>query len=256
MHQRRPGEVRRLIVGWSIGVAATLAVTAAVLWLVSPPQESFVASTSGTTFTPFPTASHKPPLALPANPRVLFFGDSFTEGWGATPETEGYAYKIGPLMGWQVTVDGVGSTGFLSPGNKQQGTYQQRIEAEKYGDDFDLVVLQGGSNDQNVAGDFTGALDSTVKAIHLKYPRAQLLILGPVNLGTVANANKVSLNEKMRDYAAANDIWFVNPIAQTWFPDSSRKLDENMTLFHPNAAGYAVMAAKLSDDLREITTTG
>jgi acyl-CoA thioesterase-1 len=189
--------------------------------------------------------------AVPDGASVLVFGDSYTAGYGANPREEGYAYKLGPLTGWDVAVEGIGSTGYLSPGNNNQGTFKQRIEGLPYGDEFDLVILQGGSNDQNedIAG-LAGAIESTVGTIRTHYPSAQLVMVGPVSLRYNPPADKATVNEVIATYAADNDIPFISPIGERWFTDGPGDGLINTELGHPNNKGYDLIAQLMSEALQ------
>ncbi|KQP97466.1 MULTISPECIES: SGNH/GDSL hydrolase family protein [unclassified Rathayibacter] len=160
------------------------------------------------------------------------------------------------LEGWDVAVEGVGSTGYLKAGNDGLGTFQQRIDALSHGDEFQLVILPGGSNDQNVenAGP-AEAVGSTVQTLRAHFPSARLLMLGPVSISTNSNANKRYVDQVLREYAAEQRIEFISPLAETWFPTSSQPEWVNIELGHPNTAGYDHMAQKPAEDLREIIVT-
>jgi len=193
---------------------------------------------AGCSAGPQPTA---PPATGPvARPRVLIFGDSYTAGHGATPETQGYAYRVGRPLGWDVTVDGVGGTGYLAVGTngRNLGTYRTRLAAAPPGP-FDVVVLQGSSNDEREPIDaLPGALASTVPAFRARYPGARIVMMGPVPTFGPPVATKLAVNDVLKSYAAADGISFIDPIAGSWFgPGEWRRLT-NPADGHPNNAGY------------------
>jgi acyl-CoA thioesterase-1 len=237
-----------------VTVVAALAVTGTLLVFLLPDDRAAVeipasATFSPTTATPVPTPD---PIALPAQPRVLVFGDSYTAGYGAAaPETDGFA-RVLPryLPGWDIAVEGVGSTGYLKAGNDGQGTFLQRIERLSYGDEFQLVILQGGSNDQNAG--LPDAVDATVTALRERFPSAQLVMLGPVSVSTNSNANKRYVNAVLQEYARDHRIAFISPLYERWFPTTSQSEWVNIEVGHPNTAGYDHMAQKLAADLGEI----
>jgi hypothetical protein len=66
------------------------------------------------------------PLAMPDDPTVLVFGDSWTYGSAATDPTLGYAYVLGESEGWDTIVNGVRGSGYLKPGI-DGGSYGERI---------------------------------------------------------------------------------------------------------------------------------
>lgn len=199
------------------------------------------ASMFGATAPPSPSA-----FAVPPGSRVLVFGDSYTAGYGAEPATEGYAYKLATLTEWNVEVEGIGSTGYLNAGNDNQGTFKQRLDSLEYGDEFDLVILQGGSNDQRVQDrDLSAAIDEVASTIEQRFPSAQLVVVGPVSVGTNANEDKKRIDRALRAYTRAQGVYYVSPVGATWFHTSDQPALVNMAVGHPNNEGYTVMAEKL-----------
>jgi acyl-CoA thioesterase I len=205
------------------------------------------------TYAPPSVFTQSRTITVPAHPRVLIFGDSYTQGWGATPETAGYAYQMGALMGWDVTVDGVGGTGFLNAGTAGTGNFATRIKHLKYGpNSFDLILLQGGSNDQSQKGDMAAAISRTVDAMRAKFPSAKLLLMSPVSLGSSAPPDKARVTNDLLAYAGSHGLMVIDPIAEHWFNSATVQQYENMELGHPNAKGYAYIAQTLKRDLGQI----
>ncbi|MCJ1682393.1 SGNH/GDSL hydrolase family protein [Rathayibacter sp. VKM Ac-2928] len=239
-------------------IVAALAVTGTAVVFLLPDDRSAVEIPLGATFSPtaaVPPVEPPDPIVLPSRPRVLVFGDSYTAGYGSTdPATDGFA-RVLPryLPSWDLAVEGVGSTGYLNSGNDGQGTFLQRIERLSYGDEFQLVLLQGGSNDQNVenAG-LAEAVDVTVNALKDRFPSAQLVMLGPVSVSTNSNANKRYVNGVLEKYARDHRIAFISPLYERWFPTKSQSEWVNIEVGHPNTAGYDHMAQELATDLGKI----
>ena len=117
-------------------------------------------------------------LALPEQPRVLVFGDSWTYGSAASLPTLGYAYVLGERLGWETTVDGVRGSGYLKPG-PDGGSYGERIAALDPALDPDLVIVEGSINDRRLPA--TGYRDAVAAwdALAALYPEAAIVILGP-----------------------------------------------------------------------------
>src|SRR4051812_1841425 len=85
--------------GIAIALLVALAAVALGVWRPWAPLQTAApvgaaAGAEGTTSTVIAPA----PLALPENPTVLVFGDSWTYGSAATLPTEGYAYLLGDLL--------------------------------------------------------------------------------------------------------------------------------------------------------------
>lgn len=192
-------------------------------------------------------------LDLPVQPRVLLMGDSYTEGWGATPLSGGFAFQIAGPLGWRLTRDGIGSTGYLNPGLKQQGTYPQRLWRHP-ADAYDLVVLQGGSNDEKAPeADIAKAVDLTVRTVHRRYPSAQILLMGPVTPYATIGANRVKVNRVLTAYATAHSLQLINPWAEQWFVKGDAATMVNLEKGHPNNLGYARIATLFVRDVQALS---
>jgi len=192
-------------------------------------------------------------LDLPVQPRVLLMGDSYTEGWGATPLSEGFAFHIAEPLGWRLTRDGIGSTGYLNAGLKMQGTYPQRLWRHP-ADGYDLVVLQGGSNDEKAPeADIAKAVDLTVRTVHRRYPSAQILVMGPVVPHGTIGANRVKVNRVLTSYTTAHSLQLINPWAEQWFVKGDAATMVDPVKGHPNNAGYARIATLFIRDVRALS---
>lgn len=188
-------------------------------------------------------------LALPAHPDVLVLGDSYTEGYGAEPETKGWAYLIGKRLGWRVTVNGIGGTGYVNPGPRNQGTYLQRLPGLA-GRPFDLVVLQGGSNDRDVSYPaLQSALATTVEAVRTTFPGTAVLLVGPATPYGKPDRPRVLVQCVLAGYAAQQHVPFIDPIGETWFVDGDGDRYANPTNGHPSNNGYRRIASRFETDV-------
>lgn len=199
-----------------------------------------------------PTAAPTPAPAPPLRPRVLIFGDSYTQGWGAETPRAGYAYRVGDPLGWDVTVDGVGGTGYVNPGRDQQGTYRTRL-ARAHSGPFDVVVLQGSTNDARSApASLPAAVAQTVDAVGERYPEARLLMLGPAALYGRPTEELSRVQHVLSDYARENDVPFVDPIAEGWFQPGDAATCANPANGHPNDEGYARIADRFVQHVQQL----
>lgn len=189
-------------------------------------------------------------LSAPAEePAVLIFGDSYTEGYGAADERQGWAYRVGEPLRWRVTVDGIGSTGYVNAGGDDQGNYRTRLARRPLAA-YDVVVLQGSSNDQRVAPDrLAKAVRSTVAAVRVRYPGARVVMLGPVALLGNPTAGLIQVDEVLSTYARHQQIPYIDPIAQGWFAPGESAAYANPANGHPNEAGYARIAERFIRDI-------
>jgi lysophospholipase L1-like esterase len=195
-----------------------------------------------------PLESHS--LTLPPNPAVLILGDSYTQGYGAKPQTKGYAYLVGKPLGWQVTVEGVGGTGYVNVGPHAEGTYLQRLPRLQ-GRRFDLVVLQGSSNDRDTAYPvLQDAVTRTVAAVHAEFGGAAVVLLGPATPYGKPDPTRVLAQCVLAGYAAAHYLSFIDPIGESWFVDGDGDRYANPANGHPSNAGYRHMATRFEADAR------
>ena len=78
---------------------------------------------------------------------IAVLGDSYTQGQGLSGPEKAWPAVLGELLGAEVVLDGVGSTGFTTVGMcaPAEVSFAQRLEADP--PDADVVVVQGGVND-------------------------------------------------------------------------------------------------------------
>ena len=194
-------------------------------------------------------------LTLPADPSVLVLGDSYTEGYGAEPETKGWAYLVGKPLGWKVTVKGVGGTGYVNQGPHLEGTYLQRLPSLR-GGSYDLVVLQGGSNDRDTAYPLLqDAVARTVDTVRAQFPAAKVVIMGPSTPYGKPDGTRVLMQCVLAGYAAQQGLSFIDPIGETWFVDGDGDRYANPANGHPSNAGYRHMADRFEQDARVLLGT-
>lgn len=194
-------------------------------------------------------------LVLPKQPSVLVLGDSYTEGYGAEPETKGWAYLVGKPLGWKVTVNGVGGTGYVNPGPRNEGTYLQRLAAIQ-GGSFDLVVLQGGSNDRDTS--YPGlhdAVAATVDAVRAKFPGTAVVLLGPATPYGKPDGPRLVAQCVLAGYGTQQHLPFIDPLGDSWFVDGDGSRYANPVNGHPSNAGYRVIAGRFEADVRVLLGT-
>lgn len=191
-----------------------------------------------------------PPYCLPSTPRVLLFGDSYTTGLGAVPPSNGYAYVIRQLSGWNVTIDGSSGTGYVNAGPKNVGSYFDRIAAMPATNTFDLVVIQGSSNDQKDLKSLSAAVLGTITVVRLKFPGAAIAMVGPVSVQIPNKEMRVQMDDMLASAASAAKVVYISPIRESWITDAQTDSLVNPANHHPNNAGYAIIAKRLLADLQ------
>lgn len=234
---------------------AAVGLTAAAI-VQNKPAPSPTASQSSTAYTAPPKAEPLK-LTVPASPSVLFIGDSFTQGFGADDQkTQNYATLTAAAMGWSnVTIDGVGYTGFARAGGAGGQAFTDRVTRHAdAGETYDLIIFQSGLNDSTTPSAETATkITETLTLTRERFPDADIAIVGPF---TYRMNDFSSLDTLYRNGANANGALYVSPVTGAWISK-----DEKATLlytdgWHPNAAGYARMSEKLVEVLQQRIITG
>ncbi|PYE20190.1 lysophospholipase L1-like esterase [Williamsia limnetica] len=193
-------------------------------------------------------AADYPTLQIPDDPKVLFLGDSITDGSAATKKSAlGFAPRLAALQGWDdYRVNGVGKSGFLSPGISEAAhrNYRDRLQEVYFTKSYspNVIIFQAGANDADFAvSDVQAKVVETVEVARKYWPGVQIALVGPIGgAGLLSDVNRAysrGAYEAKIPYVDALD----NPIIE---------LDERAELisddgWHPNDAGHARIAEQL-----------
>jgi hypothetical protein len=228
------------IVGAALAVAVVCAVAAWRPWVV--PSAPAAAPDAASAVTVSPAA-----LALPENPRVLIFGDSWVYGSAAIVPTEGFAYVLGANEGWDTVVDGIRGSGYLKPG-QDGGSYGERIAALDPGLHPDLVIVEGSINDRRLpAKGYRDAVTAAWDALASLYPDARIVILGPSPQVLPVEPATARIDGDLRDLAALRGWWYISPLEENWITTDNylAVIDTGLGRYHPSTDGHAYLADRL-----------
>lgn len=130
------------------------------------------------------------------NKKILFLGDSITEGVGASSPEKCYVSVFGKLSGAEVKNYGIGGTRIakqskISLSEESDRDFMSRVD--EMDSEADVVVVFGGTNDfghgDSTIGDFSsrdectfyGALHILCTSLINKYPKADIIFMTPLH---------------------------------------------------------------------------
>lgn len=213
------------------------------------------------------------------NKKILFLGDSITEGVGASCVENGYVSVFGKISGADVRNYGIGGTRiarqkYPSSEPKFDLDFVQRVDDME--SDADIVSVFGGTNDYG-HGDaplgtfasrdvytFYGAMHILCQKLIKKYPKALIMFITPLHrlnenseMNEIGIRNSASLSEYVdiikevaRYYSLpVLDLYAVgglqpevDVIRELYMPDG----------LHPNDAGAKIIAERIMGFLKSL----
>ncbi|PRY51902.1 lysophospholipase L1-like esterase [Geodermatophilus tzadiensis] len=187
------------------------------------------------------------PAPPPPGSRVLFFGDSYTAGYGASSEEAAFPALTAADFGWDADVRAGPGTGFVAGGGVGQ-VYLERLGTVDPPRP-DLVVLQGGLNDarlvQDTAVERTAALRFLAE-LDRRFPGVPVVLLGPPLVPSIPDVAVRRVDRALAEAAAQAGVRYVSPAQEGWDVASRLTADD----LHPDDDGHAYLAARLAAALR------
>ena len=222
------------------GVARLVPVLVLVLSLLALP-----AATSRATST----AAHGPHAV-----RALFFGDSLMNGTGARPVRPVMARVAAHALGWDVTVDAFGGTGYTTGGTRGRPYLERLSRPGVLAPHYDVVLLEGGTNDRKAdLATMHERTTATVDYVRSRLPKAQIVLMGAFNPPGARSrrydARRIAIDGVIRTVAREQSLPFFSPISGSWTRGQGRRFLCPDGL-HPSTYGYGVMGARLVTALR------
>jgi hypothetical protein len=181
--------------------------------------------------------------------RIYAIGDSWAAGAYADP-AHALIQDAADDLGMSAVVDGESGSGYLhAPGSTSP--YPDRATRIPLGTEADLVILQGGSNDDpdDLSG-LPGAVTRTVAGVRRALPHARIVLLGPGPDPWPVTALQTRVDRILAATAARLHLRYISPLQEGWFTASD--IDEiiDPVTHHPTVNGDAVLGARLAQDLR------
>jgi lysophospholipase L1-like esterase len=198
-----------------------------------------------------PAATSHANAPRPGQVRALFFGDSLMNGTGARPSRPIMARVAGRQLGWDVTVDAVGGTGYTTGGFRSRPYLERLSQPGVLSTPYDVVLLEGGTNDKAAdPATMRRRTADTVRYVRSRLPTAQIVLMGAYNpIGRKYDARRVTIDAVIRTVAVEQSLPYFSPISGRWTKGQGRRFLCPDGL-HPSAYGYGVMAAHLTAALR------
>ncbi len=206
--------------------------------------------------------------------KIVFLGDSITQGAGATKKENVYLEVCAKKLGAKAVNFGVGGTRIapqITPSAEAFCDEYFVLRAKKMDKDADLVVVFGGTNDFGHGdapfgriGDkdpatFCGAYDALIEYLMATYGKEKLIIVYPLRrrneTATNGDGSKAEGSKPLAEYHDAEkvvaekyglrsvDFWNdgdLNPNT----PDGNENFADGL---HPNDIGHRLLGEKLAD---------
>jgi lysophospholipase L1-like esterase len=197
-------------------------------------------------------------VQTPLGRRVIFLGDSYTEGtYSATGSLYGgYVITTGLQTGLDAWPSGIGGTGIINDFGGADGRvkFRDRVPSDVIRFAPDVVVIAGGINDRLSVADGTvtssqyrAECDALIEAIRTGLPAAKIVVLGPFCPGTPSSYTGMTQIRDLNQAAAqAAGLPFIDVF---YFTDAMRSSYVSADGFHLNAAGHDYLGKKLGADL-------
>lgn len=180
---------------------------------------------------------------------MVFFGDSYTQGVGASMARQHIPYLIAKYLGVDEWHDGLGGSGWNSASPDDPLTrINKGINRLTRAPDFVVTMLgynDGAGNMNNALANATAALT----AVKAKWPQARIIMVGPwTPIGNTANL--ASVRTMLISAAAAVGATFID-IADI-INAGNRQLYGSGDNVHPNQAGHGFLARRIAEALATV----
>ncbi len=197
-------------------------------------------------------ASAGPVVAEPGAVSAYFFGDSLMGGTGTSPKRPVMARIAAARLGWDVEVDAWGGTGWTTTG-RSPGYLDRLRRPGALSGSYDVVLLEGGTNDARNAGDpelVRSSVQAVVAEVQRRQPQAQVVLMGAYDPPPPGRADprRTVVDDVVEEVADELDLPFFSPLSGRWTvgqPPSFLHPDR----LHPTARGYGVMGARMAAEL-------
>ena len=243
----------------TLGVCAVVVAALVTIAVTRPTPPPFVPSAEQQAIA-LPTTGEQPqslpPLRLPkAGDEIAFVGDSWTEGYGATPETLGFAYLTAQHFQATAVIHSAAGSGYGNPGKRGKGPYLKVFTDMPVDTAARLLIVQGSGNDGGQLG-LGNTMRDTLTVAHRKFPNAAVVVLGPMIATSRQYDMIVSTNSPLVWAARQTGSYVINATGRNWI--TPRIIDDYIDPLteHPSTVGHHYIAVKLVQALEEFSRSG
>ena len=190
---------------------------------------------------------------------AYFFGDSLMAGTGASPRRPVMARVAAVQLGWDVEVDAWGGTGYTTAGGSPGYLDRLRRPGALSGS-YDVVLLEGGTNDARHAGDparVRAAVHAVVEEVQRRQPGAAVVLMGAYDPPPPGRTDprRAVVDAVLADVARQRGLPFFSPLSGRWTQGRSGGFLHGDRL-HPTARGYGVLGSRLAKELAALVRSG
>lgn len=187
---------------------------------------------------------------------VVFIGDSYTSGLGATSPSTTTAHLLAQHLGWNAQNLAQGSTGYTkSLGLPNSVNACQKNYCPSYTEllDFlplhiDTIVIFGGRNQLNgMDGSLVTDVAAFYSRLRLEHPDTRIIATNPLWDASAPPAELATLSDAVKTAALAVDAEYVD-IGQPLIGHPELLVTDDI---HPNDAGQALLADRFATAIRE-----
>lgn len=179
---------------------------------------------------------------------IHLIGDSWAAGLHADP-SRALGQVAAAALGAPITVDAVSGTGYLNDAGAL--TYLQRARAASTGGDERLVIVQGGSNDDDQdVNALAPAVTSTIRELQLRFPYGTVLLVGPGPDPAPVTEQQHLIDRTIGAAAAACGVTYISMLHERWIPDEHVDAVIDPGNDHPTVQGQQYLGLRLAAAVR------
>lgn len=166
--------------------------------------------------------------------RAVILGDSYAGGYFLQDASDSWASTLAGTEGWNTTIAGVGSTGFVNDSSCGGDSFTARSSVL---DGADVVIIQGGLNDFRQNPDDVQA--AARQLIESAPSSAEVFLVGPTN--APARPEAAVIDAALSEAVANTEARYIS--TQDW------NLEYMPDGVHLTEAGHGMFAASVQDEL-------